>query len=278
MHGTAQAKIVEFLEKLSLDNQTLYTTHSPFLISGDHLERARAVYEGEDGTTRISEDVWPRDRDSLFPLQAALGYQLVQSLFIAKRQVLVEGISDLWILNALAVALGARSIPTLRPDIRFVPSAGVSKLLPLASLLTGHDIALAALLDGDEPGRREGKKLVEKLLAGEDRKCLFIGDFIDNPQAEIEDVFAEQEYLTAVSEAYDGLSLDFTKAERALVGVVNKVEAFFKRKETRFEKWRPAAVLRDRVLAAPGSVADTTCDVARRMFEALNALFPEEAK
>jgi len=276
MHGTAQAKIVEFLEKLSVDNQTLYTTHSPFLISGDHLERARAVYEGEDGTTRISEDVWPRDRDSLFPLQAALGYQLVQSLFIAKRQVLVEGISDFWILKALDVTLGARSMPTLRPDIKLVPSAGVSKLLPLASLLTGHDVALAALLDGDEPGRREGKKLVEKLLAGEDRKCLFIGDFIDKPEAEIEDVFPEEEYFAAVREAYGGMSLDFTKAEKSLVGVVNKVEALFKRKGMPFAKWKPAAVLRDGILAAPDQVAASTCDAVGRMFEALNSLFPAE--
>ncbi|GIW92830.1 MAG: hypothetical protein KatS3mg110_0871 [Pirellulaceae bacterium] len=31
----------------------------------------------------------------LFPLQAGLGYQLVQSLFIAKRQLIVEGLDRL---------------------------------------------------------------------------------------------------------------------------------------------------------------------------------------
>ena len=105
LHGTAQAKIVKFLEKLSKDNQTFYTTHSPFLVDIDHLERARAVYEDENGTTKVSEDVWPRDKDSLFPLQAALGYQLAQGLFIAKRQLIVEGLIDLWLLKALDHAL-----------------------------------------------------------------------------------------------------------------------------------------------------------------------------
>jgi hypothetical protein len=41
------------------------------------------VYEDENGTIKVSEDVWPRDKDSLFPLQAALGYQLAQVLIVA---------------------------------------------------------------------------------------------------------------------------------------------------------------------------------------------------
>lgn len=36
-HGTAQQKTVEFLNKISQDNQILYTTHSTFMIDGDHL-------------------------------------------------------------------------------------------------------------------------------------------------------------------------------------------------------------------------------------------------
>jgi len=66
LHGTAQAKVIEFLDKLVIDNQTLYTTHSPFLVDGDHLERARAVYEKDDGTTGVSEDVWPVIRTPYF--------------------------------------------------------------------------------------------------------------------------------------------------------------------------------------------------------------------
>src|SRR6266487_1849161 len=38
-------------------------------------------------------------------LQAALGYQLAQGLFIAKRQLIVEGLIDLWLLKALDHAL-----------------------------------------------------------------------------------------------------------------------------------------------------------------------------
>src|SRR5439155_24329953 len=101
-----------------------YTTHSPFMIDVDHLERTRTVTDAADGTTKVSEDVWPKDEDALFPLQAALGYQLAQSLFVSKRQVIVEGISDLWILKSLDHAMEATGRTRLRRDIVIVPSAG----------------------------------------------------------------------------------------------------------------------------------------------------------
>jgi hypothetical protein len=275
LHGTAQAKVIVFLNKLTQNNQTLYTTHSPFMVDGDHLERARAVYEKEDGTTGVSEDVWPRDKDSLFPLQAALGYQLVQSLFICKRQLLVEGITDYWLIKTIAEVLPSRNLPTLRPDIALVPSAGVTKLLPLASMLIGHDIEIGALLDGDEPARKEGKKLVEKLLAGEDRRCLFIGDFTEGMAgAEVEDVFPEECYLSAVKVAYPQIKITFNKEEKELSGIVNRVTAFFARKgDGRFEKWRVAAVLRDWMLEKPDMIPSRTYEIMSRIFETANSVF-----
>ncbi len=273
LHGTAQAKVVEFLEKLSKDNQLLYTTHSPFMVDVDHLERARAVYEDSDGTTKVSEDVWPRDSDSLFPLQAALGYQLAQSLFISKRQLIVEGITDLWLLKALDYALGVLGRARLRQDIVIVPSAGLSKLFPLASMLVGHNIQVAALLDGDEPGRREGKKLTEKLLSGKDRRCLFIGDFLTKKDAELEDIFPEEEYLAAVEEAYPGVSLDFTADEKSIHSVVDRVGRLFERKGLGpFEKWKAAAILRDHIIESPEKANATILDIASRIFEGVNAL------
>ena len=275
LHGTAQAKAVEFLRKLSLENQTIYTTHSPFMIDADHLEEARAVSEAEDGTTKVSEDVWPRDKDSLFPLQAALGYQLAQGLFLSKRQVIVEGLTVYWLLKALDHALGVLGRPKLRQGITLVPSGGTTRLFPLAGMLLGHEVEVVALLDGDEPGRREGKKLQEKLLSRDGRRCLFVGDFLTRKDGEIEDVFPEEEYLRAVKEVYPSVDPAFTPEERALSGVVNRVEALFKRQGLgEFEKWTVAANLRDRILTNPKKVAGETLGVAERIFAAINSSLP----
>jgi len=274
MHGTAQAKVVKFLEKLSQENQTLYSTHSPFMVDADHLERVRIVYEAEDGTTKVSEDVWPRDKDALFPLQAGLGYQLVQSLFIGKRQLIVEGITDYWILKALDQTLKQKKMEGLHPDVVIVPSAGVTKLLPLVSMLIGHDVHVVALLDGDEPGRKEGKKLTENLFAGEQGRCLFIGDFVKYSQAELEDIFPEEVYLAAVKEAYGLQDLTLGEEEQNTIGLVNKVRAFFERKGYgSFEKWKPAEKLRDWLLTEPDKMPKHLYDTGAKIFRAVNEAF-----
>ena len=278
LHGTAQEKIVEFLGNLSAGNQTIYTTHSPFMVDVDHLERARAVYEDRDGSTKVSEDVWPRDRDSLFPLQAALGYQLAQSLFVGKRQLIVEGLTDLWLLKAVSIALLALKKTSLRENIVIVPCAGVTKLLPLASMLIGHDVNVAALLDGDEPGRREGKKLVDKLLSGEDKKCLFIGDFLGRTKGgEVEDVFPEADYLAAVTTAFPDLALSFNADEEKIDCIIDRIEALCKRTGYMgFNKWLPASVLRDRILGDPKWLPASSISVFEGIFEKVNALFPDQ--
>lgn len=275
LHGTAQTKTVKFLEKLSKDNQTLYSTHSPFMVDVDHLEYARAVFEDVvDGSTKISEDVWPRDKDSLFPLQAALGYQLAQALFISKKQLIVEGITDLWLLKALNHALGQAGKTTLNDEIVIVPSAGTSKLLPLASMLMGHNVDIAALLDGDEPGRKEGKKLTDKLFAADSSRCLFIGDFVTaNADAELEDLFPETQYIETTEEAYPGTKIALNAAEKKLVGIVNKLEAFFARSGTqKFEKWKVNGLLRDKIFLKPSLVDANTLQTVEEIFIATNKI------
>jgi len=272
LHGTAQAKVVKFLEKLSKNNQTFYSTHSPFMVDVDHLENVRVVFEDKDGTTKISEDVWPRDSDTLFPLQAALGYQLAQSLFLSKRQIIVEGITDLWLLKAFDQAFAKKGKTCVRSDIVIVPSAGVRNLLPLAGMLIGHDVEVVAVLDGDEPARREGKKLKDKLLA----KSLFIGDFTNNDSAELEDIFDYDEYISAVLAAYPGIDIAFDPSEEMMPGIIDKIEALFKRKELgKFEKWKPAAILRDQIVDSPEQVSDHAYDIMTKIFEEVNTLFQD---
>ena len=148
------------------------------------------------------------------------------------------------------------------------------RLLPLASMLIGHDVEIAALLHGDEPGRREGKQLVQKLLAGDDRRCFFIGDFIGAPpHIGIEDVFPEQEYFSAVKEAYPKTNLSFELDEVPRPNLVAKVEACLRRQGMEFDRWRPAQVLRDRILESPDELPERVCTVMAKMFDTINTVF-----
>jgi len=268
VHGTAQQKIVKFLENLAKQNQLLYSTHSPFMIDGDHLENVRVVYEGEDGTASVSEDVWPRDEDSLFPLQAGLGYSLAQTLFYSKKQVVVEGLTDYWLLKEVGEILSSKEMTSLRNDAVIVPSGGVSKLLPLASMLLGHEVKVAILLDGDEPGRQKGKEAERRLLV----KCLFMSDFAGMEEAELEDLFPESIYLNAVGTAYPKIQVSFEEDEKQIKCISKRIQASFQRRGHDFEKWRPARALLDLIQKDPNILPMETLSKFEAIFKELNKI------
>lgn len=274
LHGTAQAKIIEFLRKITDENQVIYSTHSPFMVDGEHLEEIRPVYEDKTtGSTKVSDDVWPKDKDALFPLQAALGYQLAQSLFIARHQVLVEGITDFWIIKALDAALTATGRKALDPRVILTPGGGAGRVVPLASMLVGHEVEVAALLDGDEPGRREGKKL-ERVL-GFDNRVLFVGDHTHdgNTTGEIEDLFTDGYYVAAVKRAYGNKDFRFNADEKAIPNIVDRFEALFERKNLgTFEKWKVARELADSITKDPQDVPAETLDSFETVAKSLNTI------
>lgn len=276
-HGTQQGKMISFLEKISGENQILYTTHSPFMIDADHLERVRVVYEDKDGTTKVSEDVWPKDRDTLFPLQAALGYSIAQTLFYAKRQLVVEGITDYWILKAASEALRKMGRVGLREDIIIVPAGGVNKMLPLASMLKGHGIEIAILLDGDEPGRRRGKEVQKSLLSDNNQRCVFLGDYFTNKGGTIEDIFQRDLYLKAVTEAYNLKEINLTEEESKLENISKSVELAFKRLGyEEFHKWRPARIILDWIGLESNKISEETFNIFDNIFNDVNKLFTKQ--
>jgi energy-coupling factor transporter ATP-binding protein EcfA2 len=79
LHPTAQQELIAFFEELSQKNQLVYSTHSPFLIDGQHLHRVRPVTEDETGHSRISVGSWPKDRETIFPLQTTHQKRIARS-------------------------------------------------------------------------------------------------------------------------------------------------------------------------------------------------------
>ncbi|PJN92691.1 hypothetical protein CNY89_27470, partial [Amaricoccus sp. HAR-UPW-R2A-40] len=94
-HARSQSDLLNHFKK-DFDNQILYTTHSPFMVPTHALETIRTVSIAEDKGTTVTNDP-TGDARTLFPIQAALGYDLAQSLFIGPNNLVVEGVTDYWI-------------------------------------------------------------------------------------------------------------------------------------------------------------------------------------
>ena len=158
LHAMAQADFLRYIDELATSHQLIYTTHSPFMIHSDRLNIARAVQDFDDGGTKISSDISSSDTSTLFPLQAALGYNIAQNLFIAKRNLLVEGPADLIYLNFFSSMGDSKKSTALHDDVVIVPAGGLDKLATFVALLRGNELDIVVLHDY---GTKEDKRLMD---------------------------------------------------------------------------------------------------------------------
>ena len=138
-------------------------------------------------------------------------------------------------------------------------------------MLLGHEIKIAILLDGDEPGKRKGKEAESRLLV----KCLFMNTFADKEEAEIEDLFPEKLYLDAVKEAYPDIKtpVEFTEEEKKIQCVAKRVKAAFERMGNQtFEKWRPARTILDWIQENPDIMPSKTLAKFESIFKEANKI------
>lgn len=195
LHPIAQEDLSAFFENLSETNQIMYTAHSPFMVDADHLDRVKAVYVDERGATAVSSDLRAADGNkaqsrSIYPVHAAVGLSVSDTLLYGCQPVIVEGRSDQTYLSAIKNYLIGKGRIKPKRELVFVPSGGVKGVAPITAIITGTDEELPrAVLDSDQAGRDMADKLKKNLYGGAEDCILMIGDFANVSDAEIEDMF-----------------------------------------------------------------------------------------
>jgi predicted ATP-dependent endonuclease of OLD family len=268
LHASAQADLLRYIEGLSENYQILYSTHSPFMVESHGLHRVRTIYDGEEGSV-VSDSIQERDADTLFPLQAALGYDIAQNLFISKNNLIVEGAADLVILTHLSALLAAKGMEGLNESITIVPAGGLDKVTSFVSLLRGSQLNIACLLDTftDQKGKRRLDDLVSEKIIRE-KQILFFDKFASvGDLADLEDLFAPQEYLDLFNEAFNGefttIRIEQLSSGQRILPQINRLIG-----RDRFNHYRPAGVL---VSSQPAwTLSDATLDRFQSTFKAVN--------
>ena len=153
LHGLKQREFRATVSRLAKANQLLYTTHSPFMVGPDELDLVRVVELNDRAIgTKVHTTVTAGDSASLLPLQEALGYDLAQSLFSQQRNLVLEGLTDYWYLEATAALLRADGEAGLSDRISLVPANTAGKVVYFATILHANNLKVAALLDSDAAG------------------------------------------------------------------------------------------------------------------------------
>ena len=155
LHATAQADLLRFIdERLAPQHQVLFSTHSPFMIDAHRLNRVRTVVDDLSAGTVISADVLHTDAETAFPLHAAIGLELGQSLFVGANNLVVEGASDLLYLEVLSDALRAQGRECLDERWVITPAGGIGKLPAYVTLLGANKLNTVVLADSSLQGQR----------------------------------------------------------------------------------------------------------------------------
>lgn len=277
LHPTAQQELIAFFEQLSEDNQLIYTTHSPFLIDGEHLHRVRPVTEDDTGHSRITTETWPSDRETIFPLQAAAGYAMVRGLFQHKNNVLVEGMSDYYYLHSLGPQCRASGRESLPDDIYITPCGGTKLVGHIASLFLGQEVRPLVLLDGDDAGRARHDALIKELYADHMTAIVMLDDALGQTgtETEIEDILGEAILLPAIS-AVIGQSVKLTAADRGAGSLPKQIKAWANRRQVQLPNGWKASTAIDLVskwAEEKSQLPDGVLDRASSLFAAIGERF-----
>lgn len=267
LHAKAQSDFLRFIEeRLSERCQVIYSTHSPFMVQPTKLERVRTVEDlGREEGAKISQDVLTKDPDTLFPLQGALGYDLIQNLFINTDNLIVEGTSDYTYLVVISDFLKEQKNRNFLDSKWSVLPVGGIDLIPTFIALLGFHLKLTVVIDAQKEGHQKLSNLASKGYLS-NKRIITIGNILKRKYADIEDLFSPDDYINIYNTAFN------TKIKaQELTGTDPIISKICRHQGIdSFDHGKPADILlrkRDEILP---KLSNETLENFEKLFEAIN--------
>ncbi|MDE0622206.1 MAG: AAA family ATPase [Bryobacterales bacterium] len=266
LHARAQADFLQFInERVAGRHQVLFTTHSPFLVDPARLGRVRVVEDAgpDTGAKVTTAGSASKDPDTLFPLQAALGYDIAQNLFVGPDNLVVEGLSDYTYLLVMSDHLKSHDRTGLDDRWRLLPAGGASNI-PTFVTLVGPSLDVSVLVDGAQASSQKVRNLMKAGLL-DDKRLITPESAAAAKGADIEDLFTDDDYLLLFNKALRRQlkSADIVGNDR----IVKRIE----RNTNPFDHNAPARYLLQNRTGLLPKLSDETLARFEKLMEAINA-------
>lgn len=286
LHAAAQGDLLRYIrDELLLKYQVVYTTHSPFMVDAHDITTARTVEDvtGDDNEvlgTKVGDRVLSADGDTLFPLRAALGYDISQTLFVGEHTLLVEGPSDLLYLRWASDELRKAGGTALDSRWTVTPCGGITKVPSFLALFGGNQLHVAVLTDHGRGDKKKVRELRESELmrAGHVFTADEYAETAGVSEGDTEDILGRRFYVDLVNVAYGLKGAQKLRAARpkgASVRVVAEVEDHFRQlpgNVDEYDHYTPASYLVTHADAVAGLAHDSALGRCEKLFTELNAL------
>lgn len=238
LHPKGQKDLLRLLEKMSENNQIIYTTHSPFLINRNFPQRIRVLYKNPQKGTIICNKPYSDGKTRFWePLRSSIGVCLGDLFSLGEKNLIVEGISDQILITCISnkfAEIGATFLDL--EEISIVPAMGALCVAYMAKFASSEELKTIALLDNDS----EGKKGLSK-ISGEKRITVVSVDQLKPEAITMEDLIPENVYIDAVNSVYSRMKLEgyveYRKSnEEKRKGIVEELDQHFKAMGYSFDK------------------------------------------
>lgn len=269
LHGKAQSDFLRFIEeRLAKKCQVIYTTHSPFMVQPGYLERARIVEEKDPKVgAKITQDVLTNDPDTLFPLQGAIGYDLVQNMFISENNVLLEGTSDYSFLSIFSDYLKDEKRESLNEKWSLIPVGGAD-LIPTFVALLGIHLDVTVVVDSRSEGHQKLTYLAEKGYLKK-KRIITIGKILGKSYGDIEDLFETDDYLNLYNKAFrKSIKSEELTGSDSITAKIARIEGI-----ERYDHGKPADVLLREKLEILPNFNSITLDNFENLIKEINKTF-----
>lgn len=185
LHAIAQRDILKHLEEASKKAQIVLSTHSPYLIEANKLDRIRLIQKtSKTGTTVENKIHASADIETLTPILTAIGLEINQGIASSEKSnnVIVEGPSDYFYLTGLAGLLDIK-------NINFISGGGAGNMPKIGTILQGWGCKTLYLYDNDKAFQ------AAKVNISRDWICLSKDWLMSlNIDGSIEDLFTREEF------------------------------------------------------------------------------------
>lgn len=185
LHAKAQEDILGKLEDSAKEIQLIFSTHSPYLLEADKLNRVRLIHRTKKAGTQIENKVHAlADKETLTPIMTAIGLELNAGISALDKvnNAVVEGPSDVYYLNAFKKILNKNSV-------NFIFGGGCGNMPLVGTILHGWGGKVIYLYDNDQ-GKKDGEKnLKDNWLVTKDLILSVL-----NTAGSIEDIFSPSDF------------------------------------------------------------------------------------
>ena len=292
LHTKGQQDLLRYFNKaFPPGHQVIYTTHLPFMVDADRIDRVRIVQDRSTDTstelpseasgTQVVEDLLDATEDSLSPVRAALAYEMHRDLFTGNNHLIVEGVADLMYLQTISGILDRLGRGGLSPVWNITPIGGASKIATFIALL-GQDPSqrMAALVHFRGDHIPLIKNLFEKGLLAKSHVLTF-SQFTNKAESDIEDMFDPAFFLGLINSEDQGelpAQIDTTDQDGSETRILDHVNAHITGHGlATFDRYRPARYLAENATELTAKISQLTLARFDKAFRTLNQLLEDSS-